>query len=522
MPPSPAEPHAGQPPAPPLARAAWLIAAVVLLAHLAANAWSPYGVHRDEFLYMAMGEHLRLWRMDFPPFIALLSRGTRALFGDSLVAVRLGPALAGAALVLCAAAIARELGGRRLAQVIAALAVALAPVFLRPGNLFQPVVFDQLWWTLALWALLVVRRTGDRRWWLAVGAALGVGLLTKFSVAFIALGIAGAALLERHRRDLLTPWPWAGALVALLLGSPSLVGQLRLDFPIGWQMRDLQAGQLDRLTPLDFLAGQPLLVGPSLLLAAAGVTWLVAGPARERTREAGLAVAIAWLLLSLGRGKNYYGAPVYPLLFAAGAVALASIERPRLRRGLVAAAVAGIVGYGAATLPLGLPIVPPEPMARYARALGIAEATRTNYGTTLPLPQDYADMLGWPELVAATARVWNALPPERRARAVLVGDNYGEAGALDYYGPRHGLPRAVSADGSYWFFGPGRLPGETVVALGGTVEDIAPFFERCELAATAGTPWMVEGQQRTQIVLCERPRKPLQEIWPLVHPATED
>src|SRR5688500_14559906 len=226
MPPSPAAPYAGQPPAPPLARAAWVIAAVVLLAHLAANAWSPYGVHRAEFLYMAMGEHLRFWRMDFPPFIALLSRGTRALFGDSLVAVRLGPALAGAALVLCAAAIARELGGRRLAQVIAALAVALAPVFLRPGNLFQPVVFDQLWWTLALWALLVVRRTGDRHWWLAVGAALGVGLLTKFSIAFIALGIAGAALLERHRRDLLTPWTWAGALVALLLCSPSLVGQL--------------------------------------------------------------------------------------------------------------------------------------------------------------------------------------------------------------------------------------------------------------------------------------------------------
>ena len=202
-------------------------------------------------------------------------------------------------------------------------------------------------------------------------------------------------------------------------------------------------------------------------------------------------------------------------------MALASVERPRLRRGLAAAAVAGIVGYGAVTLPLGLPIVPPEPMARYARALGIAEATRTNYGTTLPLPQDYADMLGWPELVAATARVWNALPPERRARAVLVGDDYGEAGALDYYGPRHGLPPAVSADGSYWFFGPGRLPGETVVALGGTVEGIAPFFEHCELAATAGTPWMVEGQQRTQIVLCERPRRPLQEIWPLVHPALE-
>ena len=509
-------------PAPPIARVAWALAALVLLAHVAANAWSPYGVHRDEFLYMAMGEHLRLWRMDFQPFIALVARGTRALLGDSLVALRLGPALAGAALVLSAAAIARELGGRRLAQGLAALAVALAPVFMRPGNLFQPVVFDQLWWTLALWALLVLRRTGDRRWWLAVGAALGVGLLTKFSVAFIALGIAGAALLDRHRRELLTPWPWAGAAVALLLGSPSLVGQLRLDFPITWQMRDLQAGQLERLTPLDFLTGQPLLVGPSLLLAAVGAIWLVAGPLRERTREAGLAVAVAWLLLSLGRGKNYYGAPVYPLLFAAGAVALAQVERRRVRRALVAASLLGIVGYGLVALPLGLPIVPPEPMARYARALGIAEATRTNYGTSLPLPQDYADMLGWPEMVADVARVWHALPPERRARAVLVGDNYGEAGALDFYGPLHGLPRAVSADGSYWFFGPGRLPGETVVALGGTVEGISPFFERCELAATTGTPWMVEGQQRTQIVLCERPRPSLQAIWPRVHPALGD
>ena len=503
----------------------WALAIATLVAHLVTNAVTPYGVHRDELLYVAMGERLQLWRMEFPPFIALVARGTRALFGESLLALRLGPAVASTALVLCAAGIARELGGRRAAPALAALCVAATPIFLRPGALFQPVVFDQLWWTLALWALLVLRRTRDRRWWLAVGAALGVGLLTKYTIGFAGAGIAVAALAGHHRRELATRWPWLALVLALVVGSPSLVGQLRLDFPITWQMRELQAEQLERLSRWDFLAGQPPLVGPAFVLAMAGLVWLVAGPKAASTRDAGVAVAVSWLLLSLGRGKSYYGAPVYPLLVAAGAVAVEAIRRDRVRRAVVVASALAVTAYGAVTLPLGLPVLAPEPMARYARAIGATGATgatRTNYGTTLPLPQDYADMLGWPEMVARTARVWRALPGERRTRAVLLAGNYGEAGALDFYGPRHGLPRAVSPGGTtYWLFGPGTLPGETVVALGVPPERLTPLFARCAVADVAGTRWAVEEEREVPIVVCDGPRQSLQALWPALRPGAD-
>ncbi|HET8634916.1 MAG TPA: glycosyltransferase family 39 protein, partial [Gemmatimonadales bacterium] len=191
-----------------------LLALLALITHLAVNLFSPYGFQRDEFLYLAMARHLRLWSMDFPPFIALAAKATLATLGGSLVAVRFLPALTGGLLVLLAALIARRLGGGRYAQALAALAVALAPLFLRAGNLFQPVIFDQLWWTVGLYAMLRIAdqplsakrlalsapRTAPSAPWLLLGAALGLGLLTKFSIAFIGIGIVAGILVTPLRR----------------------------------------------------------------------------------------------------------------------------------------------------------------------------------------------------------------------------------------------------------------------------------------------------------------------------------
>ncbi|HEU4700559.1 MAG TPA: glycosyltransferase family 39 protein, partial [Gemmatimonadales bacterium] len=480
------------------------LALVVVLAHLATNLLSPYGVHRDEFLYVAMGEHLRLWAMDFPPAIAILARLERGFFGDSLVALRLVPALAAGALVLLAGRLARLFGGAerdtRGAALLAALAVALSPLFLRAGNLFQPVILDQLTWTLALAALarlVALDETGTasatRRWWLALGAALGLGLLVKFSIAFVALPLVVAVGLTPLRRALLTPWPWLALLVALALGSPSIVGQVRLGFPVLGQMHDLQSAQLEHVSPLGFLLGQ-LLYGPATLLGLVGLGALLVSPALDRWRAVGLTILGSFVLLLALHGKAYYVGPVYPTLFAAGAVALARARTvaPRAGRVLQGVAAALIVGYGLLTLPLGLPIVPPAAMARYATALGMQAALRDNQGELGRLPQDYADMLGWEAQVAAVARVWDALPAGDRARAVLIAGNYGEAGALDYFGGRFGLPRAICACGSYWFFGPGDRPGDVAVVLGAEPADLAPFFAETTVAARVDDSWAVE------------------------------
>lgn len=513
------------PPRPPVAtRAVLTLAGAVLLAHLVTNALTPYGVHRDELLYLAMGRHLRLFGMDFPPFIAIVAEASRA-FGDSLIVLRFAPALAGSALVLLAALVARELGGGRYAQLLAGVAVATVPLYLRPGNLFQPVVFDQLWWTLALYALARLGQTGfqsDARWWIVLGVAGGVGLLTKFSILFLGLGVLVALLLGPQRRTLVTPWPWLALGIVLVLGSPSIVGQVRLGFPVVAQMRDLQGAQLERVSYLDFLAGQLQMLGPALALVALGLGALLASDRYRAFRAVGWASAASFLVIMLLHGKPYYAGPIHPALLGAGA---ATVERwtERLRareHGHYAAAVRSgamllVLAFGALTLPLGLPILPPASMARYAAALGVTAAVQTNRGEVLPLPQDYADMLGWEAQAAAVARAYHALPDAERAQAVIVGGNYGEAGAVDFYGQRYGLPPAVAPVGSYWFFGPGERPGEVIIKIGGTEEDLAPAgCSAITLAGRVNEPWVVPEEQGVPIWICRRPRHTLQELWP--------
>jgi 4-amino-4-deoxy-L-arabinose transferase-like glycosyltransferase len=490
-----------------------LQAALKLGLHVAVNLRTPYGVHRDELLYLGMGRHLRLWEMDFPPAIAVVAEVSRTLLGDSPAGIRLAPALLGAALVVLAGVIARELGGGRAAQGLAAFCVLTSPLFLRSANLLQPVVIDQVVWTTALYAVLRLSRGETPRDWILLGLILGLGLLTKFTVGFIGLGIAAAVLLSPLRAALLTPWPWSGVAAALAVGAPSLVGQIRLGFPVLGQMADLREGQLERLTPLDFL-GEQLLWGPAVVLAIAGLYGLLASPALRPFRPVGWSIAVAFVLLLLLQGKAYYAGPLYPTLYAAGAVLLERAAHRRVGEVLQTAAVAVLFAFGLVVLPLGVPILPPAEMAAYARALGVTAAVRTNTGEMGALPQDFADMLGWEEQVAAVARVYHALPADLRERAVLVADNYGEAGALELYGPRHGLPEVVSPAGSYWFFGPGDRPGDVVLTVGVTADALRQYFDSVETVAVAGHPWAVEEERQVPISVGTGARMTLQELWP--------
>jgi hypothetical protein len=490
------------------------LAGLLLVVHVAVNLTSPYGFHRDEFLYLAMGQHLRVWSMDFPPLIAMLARGVRTALGDSLTAIRLVPALAASALVLMAGMIARELGGGRAAQGLAALGVVTCPLFLRAGSLFQPVVLDQLTWTLALYALARVGRargTDDElRWWLILGIAGGIGLLAKFSVFFLGAGVLGALLLTPLRAELLTPKPWLALAAALVIGAPSVVGQVRLGWPVMGQLHDLRTVQLERVTAVDFL-GEQLLWGPVVLLAIAGMSWLLAAPAARPWRAMGWSCVVAFLLLLALHGKSYYAGPVYPALIAAGCVALERVGAP-VATPLRAVTAVVLVAAGAVAIPFGLPVLPPPAMIRYGEALGLRNTTNT--GEVLSLPQDYADMLGWESLARETAEVYGALPDGDRARTVIIADNYGEAGALDLFGPKRGLPPVVSPAGSYWFFGPGRLPGDVAIVVGADSADLAPFFGVVRLARTVSNPLGVPEERQVRIFVCREARKTLQQVWP--------
>ncbi len=489
------------------------LAAAKLLLHAGTNLFGPYEFHRDEFLYMAMGEHLRLWHMDFPPFIAMLSETTRFLLGDSLAALRLPPALMSTALLLIAALAARELGGGRFAQGLAAFSVLASTLFLRSGNLFQPVVIDQLFWSLALFALLRFGTTRDPRWWLAFGAAAGLGLLAKFSLLVFGFATLVALIVTRERRWLATPWPWAAGVLAFVIGSPSIIGQINLGFPVMTQMEDLRSAQLARVSAGAFLLDQPRMLA-GFAIAAVGAAGLGFGRLGRRYRLAGWMAILAFATLIALHGKSYYAGPVYPVLFGAGSVMIAGIKAPRwgpiVRWGLVGT----LTAYLIVLWPMGLPVLRPGTMERYLVGIGLQSAAVTNVGAQERIPQDYADMLNWKEQVREIARVYDALPATDKRRTVILASNYGEAGAVDVYGPGYGLPNARAFVGSYWFFGPGELPGEVMILHGFSEEDFRDYFESVTAAGHVTHPYAVNEQRDLTIYVGRGPRTTLQDAWP--------
>ncbi len=490
------------------------LAAASIVLHVCVNIWSPYGFHRDEFLYLAMGEHLRLWSMDFPPFIAVLANMSRALLGESLAAIRFFPALAGALLIVIASDVARRLGGGAFAQILAALAVLLPAIYLRPASLFQPVVFDQLWWTLGMWCLLLWKQSGDNRWWLGLGVAMGVGLFTKFSILFFGFGVLMGLLATPDRRMLLTRWPWIALVLTLAIGHPSIVGQIVLGFPVTAQITDLRTTQLVHVSSLDFITGQFLILGLSTLVAVTGIIGLLFLRAFVQYRMFAWIVVGAFAILLAAHGKAYYLGPVYPALIGAGAVMIESFGTG-FGRIVFRGAITGVVVLGGLIgLPMGIPVIPPQEMQGYAQALGITSAVKTNTGDVLRLPQDYADMLGWEERVAALAKAYHGIPPSERAETIIIADNYGEAGAIDFFGPRLGLPHAICVSGTYWFFGPGTLPGTNALTIGIEKNDLRKYWNIVTPVAELRNEWTVPEEQHLTIYYCQQARTSVQQLWP--------
>jgi hypothetical protein len=453
---------------------------LAVLAFFAATA-SGYGVFRDELYYMACARHLDWGYVDHPPMVALIARLARMVFGDSWVALRVLSAVAAAATVVLAGDLARELGGGRWARLLAQVLTATAPVYLSLFSIYSMNGFDVLIWAGLARIAARILAGGNARLWLAFGALAGVGLLNKIDVALLGAGVVLGCVVARRLDVFRSRWIWLGGALAVALFAPHLVWQVIHGWPTREFVANAQRNKITPLAPLGFVAKQFVMAGPiAFSFALCGLGWLLTGRRARAFRPLGWAALAVLVVLAASVSKPYYFAPALTLLFAAAGVALEIWTTGRLARPVRAIALLAAASTLIAA-PLAKPLLSVDGYERYAAALRMPPGTDENHRLGR-LPQFFADMHGWRELAEAVAAVNAALPAEDRARACVYGQNYGEAGAIDAFGPALGLPPAISQHNSYWIWGPGSCTGAVVLIIGGDREDHIEHFATVEPA----------------------------------------
>lgn len=495
--------------------ALWGPAAAVFLLH--AIFATTYGIFRDELYYLACAARLDWGYVDHPPLIAAITALWTAVCGDSLRAIRLLAAFAGAATVAASGSLARRMGGGNWAVALTGLAVGLSPIVLGLTSVLSMNVFDLLFWALACRIVAALLDGGGERLWLAFGAVAGLGLLNKISMLFLGFGLA-VGIVAARRFDLLrSRYLWFAGALAGLLFAPHLAWQ----HLHGWPTREFMANASQTknvaLAPLDFLARQVLQTGPlHALVWIAGLAALLFAAQLRPWRPFGVAYLTILAVMLSTAAKPYYLAPAYPMLWAAGAVAIEAWTRSRRGGQLLrAAAVGAVVLSGLAFAPLARAILPVDAYVRYARALGQEPGTdeRKSLGR---LPQFFADMQEWRGLAESVAVATARLTPDERRGACVFGQNYGEASAVDYFGRELSLPPAISGHNSWHLWGMGACSGEVLLVVGDDEPSLRKLFAEVELGATFDCRDCMPYEDDLPVWIVRRPRVDVAALWPRI------
>src|SRR5262245_31692210 len=460
-----------------------------------------YGYHRDELYFLVCGQHPAWGYPDQPPLVPLLARLMSSLDATSLVLLRLPSALASAALVAVTGLLARELGGQRAAQVLAAASISVAAVVLGAGHLLSTTTVGLPMWALICWLVVRILRTGDDRLWLAVGLVAGLGLLDSDLVVFLLFAIVAGLAIAGPRRPLRGGWLYAGGLIALVMWLPYLFWQARHGWPELAISRSIATGGSGPSAPRwQLLPQQLVLVSPYLApVWVTGLVLLLRGPALRWCRALGVAYLVLVAVFLISGGKPYYLAGMFPLLLAAGAqpvVEWTRRGRSRLRRALAGAAVV----LSLTSLPIVLPIVP------------VGSVRHTPIVT---LNYDAGETIGWPAYVREIGAVYAALPPARRASTIVLASNYGEAGAVDRFGAADGLPAAYGVHNGFWYWGPPPASATAAVAVGFDPGTLARVCGTLRLAGRLDNHvGVADDEQGAPVWVCSALRAPWPVLWP--------
>ena len=480
------------------------VAVLRLVLQTATN--GQYGFHRDELQTLDDARHLDWGFVAYPPVTPLIGRFELILFGTSLVGFRVFSALAVSIIMVLVGLTTKELGGKRHAQLLAAVAAGIAPVSLVQGAVFQYVSFDYLWGVTVAYLLVRMLNSDNPRWWLPIGTVIGLGMETRYTMGVLALGVAAAVVLTPARRWLRSGWLWAGLGLSILVFLPNLIWQAQhhfvsREFLSYLHARDLRQGRYDGFLQEQLLVCVNLVTAP---LAIMGLWFYFFHREGRRYRLLGWTFLVSFAIFAVVRSRSYYAAPLYPMLLAGGSVLLATWLaglRPLWARLIYAVQWAAMVANGTLWVLLAMPVAPiGSPL----------------WNITSKLYDQFREEIGWPDLARSVAGVYRELPSDEQARTGILTGNYGEAGALNLYGPALGLPHAMGLTNSFWYRGyDSRLPS-TVIVTGFALEDGQKLFESCVVAAKNTNPFGVtneESRYHPDILLCRNLRTPWPDYW---------
>lgn len=486
-----------------------------LLFHLYSNLFANYGIFRDEFYYFACTNRLAAGYVDQPPLSIYLLALSKLMFGSSLFAIRLFPAFAAAVTVNLTGLLTARMGGGAFAVLTACVTLALSPIFLAMNTFFSMNAFDHLFWVLS--AYLVVRIVQENKSfdWILLGISLGLGMLNKISMIWFGAGLTAGLLLTPYRTHLKTKWPYITALIAFLIFSPYIIWNILHDFAHLEFIRNATRYKYNTVTPADFIGGQLLLPGPTaILIWLPGLIYLLIGKAVKNFRILALIFLTTFIILIINwHSKPEYLAPAFPVIIAGGGLFIERVFSGRTYGSLKYAVIFLIIVSGIISAPLALPVLPVKKFISYSQFIGVGQQNSENKEMG-DLPQFYADMFGWEELAKDVSDVYTALPDTEKAGTVVFADNYGEAGALEYYASRYSLPKVICPHNSYWFWSdPDNEEIKTVIVLGGNIEDHKSTCKNITLAGIHKVRYSMPYENNLPIYICRDIYRSLKEVW---------
>lgn len=468
-----------------------------------------YGFHRDELLHLAVSEHLDWGFMEFPPLIGVFGKVSTTLLGDSVLAVRTFPALAGVLMLLLTVAMVREMKGNNYAVLLVVAAFLAVYSYWRNHTLFQPVAFDQLFWTLSSFLLIKYINTKHKKYLLWIGLSAALGFLNKYTMVFWGVGFVVGLLFYDSAKTYTNKWFWVTALLFLVLVIPNIIWQSQHNWPVFAHLTGLYEVQLNENSRIDFLRGQFFSMNPfNFPIWLLGLWAYFFNKELKQYKPLGILFLVSGLLLFLAKGKGYYFYACYPIVFAAGAVFITEKLNHYKKSFLIYIACIILLVTGLSRLPFLTPILPIEQFVEFA------ELKRDETGRVEGLTGDYADMFGWEEQVALVDSVYNTLTEEEKSKTILWAENYGEAGAINHLGKKYGLPKSVCKHGSFWLWGAGDTSGEIAISVGNEDGAVDYFYGEKKLIKMVQHPYAIDEEHNIPVYLLRKPKVRLSEYWP--------